>query len=145
MKPEFPRSSYKLVCSSEVLFLPAQILRPKITKAGRYETGFDYSPETVRASVARSLSRLGTEYLDAVYMHDVEFVATPVINGPTAGDHSEALEDPASWGLAEEDKAKIRGEGDQKVLDAVGVLWKLKEEGKVKAVGISGASAGYLV
>lgn len=107
--------------------------------------GFDYSPETIRASVARSLSRLGTEYFDAVYIHDVEYVATPVKDGPTAGDHLKALEDPESWGLGKQDEARIRGEGDQKVLDAVGELWKLKEEGKVKAVGISGAPAAYVI
>ncbi|KAI1169622.1 Aldo/keto reductase [Nemania sp. FL0916] len=54
-----PRSSYFLV-----------------TKAGRIAGDeFDYSPSWVRYSVARSLERLGTEYLDLVYMHDVEFVS----------------------------------------------------------------------
>lgn len=92
----------------------------------------------------RSLSRLNTDYLDVVYVHDVEFIATPVTDGPTGGNHLKALEDPGSWGLMEEDKAKIRGEGDQQVLDAVGELWKLKEEGKIKAVGISGASVAFV-
>ncbi|KAF8574437.1 Aldo/keto reductase [Ramaria rubella] len=121
---DFPRTSYKL-----------------ISKAGRYGTEralFDYSPSTVRGSVLRSLSRLGTDHLDAIYMHDVEYIATPVINGSTAGDHMKALETPESWGLGEGDEAKIRGEGDQQVLDAIRELWKLKDEGKVKAVGISG-------
>lgn len=47
-----------------------------VTKAGRI-TGdeFDYSPQWIRYSIYRSLQRLHTEYLDLVYMHDVEFVS----------------------------------------------------------------------
>ncbi|PHH92077.1 hypothetical protein CDD83_9103 [Cordyceps sp. RAO-2017] len=49
-----------------------------ITKAGRIAADeFDYSPAWIRYSVCRSLDRLGTPYLDLVYMHDVEFVADP--------------------------------------------------------------------
>ncbi|KAK6201717.1 D-threo-aldose 1-dehydrogenase [Scheffersomyces amazonensis] len=45
------------------------------TKAGRVKLDdFDYSRENVRNSVKRSLQRLGTTYLDLVYMHDIEFV-----------------------------------------------------------------------
>lgn len=45
------------------------------TKAGRIQLDdFDYSRTWVRKSVERSMSRLGTDYLDLVYMHDVEFV-----------------------------------------------------------------------
>lgn len=69
-------------------------------------------------------------------------MATPVIDGPAGKYHLDALEDPGSWGLGEEDRAKIRGEGDQQVIYAVAELWKLKEEGRIKAVGISGASVG---
>ena len=47
-----------------------------ITKCGRIAGDeFDYSPEWVRQSVARSLQRLRTDYLDIVYCHDVEFVS----------------------------------------------------------------------
>jgi D-arabinose 1-dehydrogenase len=46
-----------------------------LTKVGRIAGDeFDYSKEWVRQSVARSLQRLKTEYLDVVYCHDVEFV-----------------------------------------------------------------------
>lgn len=46
-----------------------------MTKCGRYGVWeFDYSPATIRKSVARSCRRLGVEYLDVVYLHDVEFV-----------------------------------------------------------------------
>lgn len=58
VRENFPRNTYKL-----------------LTKVGRVAAAsFDYSPAWIRTSVARSLSRLGTEYLDLVYCHDVEFV-----------------------------------------------------------------------
>lgn len=55
----YPRSSYQL-----------------LTKVGRVgQRQFDYSAEWIRESVQRSLKRLGTDYLDVVYCHDVEFVS----------------------------------------------------------------------
>ncbi|WPK23299.1 hypothetical protein PUMCH_000534 [Australozyma saopauloensis] len=58
IKEEWPREKYFI-----------------FTKAGRIqEDEFDYSRQHVRKSVLRSLQRLKTTYLDAVYMHDVEFV-----------------------------------------------------------------------
>lgn len=58
LKPEWNRESY-FIC----------------TKAGRVKLNdFDYSRTSVRNSVYRSLKRLNTEYLDLVYMHDIEFV-----------------------------------------------------------------------
>lgn len=46
-----------------------------MTKVGRVTaTQFDYSPAWIRQSVARSLRRLRTDYLDVVFCHDVEFV-----------------------------------------------------------------------
>lgn len=60
LKPEWPRESY-FIC----------------TKAGRVKLDeFDYSRPAVRKLVQRSLERLDTEYLDLVYMHDIEFVET---------------------------------------------------------------------
>jgi D-arabinose 1-dehydrogenase len=53
-----PRSSY--------------FLATKVGRIGGSE--FDYSAEWVRYSISRSLQRLGTQYLDVVYCHDVEFV-----------------------------------------------------------------------
>jgi aryl-alcohol dehydrogenase-like predicted oxidoreductase len=45
------------------------------TKLGRYDLGhFDFSARRVRESVDVSLHRLGTDYLDIVLCHDVEFV-----------------------------------------------------------------------
>jgi aryl-alcohol dehydrogenase-like predicted oxidoreductase len=46
-----------------------------MTKVGRIGVKkFDYSPEWIRASIARSLKRLHTDYLDVVFVHDVEFM-----------------------------------------------------------------------
>ncbi|KAL4782116.1 Aldo/keto reductase family-domain-containing protein [Aspergillus varians] len=59
VQSNFPRDSYHL-----------------LTKVGRISgSSFDYSPQWVRKSIARSLRRLHTEYLDVVYCHDVEFVS----------------------------------------------------------------------
>jgi D-arabinose 1-dehydrogenase len=45
------------------------------TKVGRVGIDwFEYGKEQVRSSVLRSFERLGVEYLDIVYCHDVEFV-----------------------------------------------------------------------
>ncbi|KAI9719796.1 MAG: hypothetical protein M1812_003284 [Candelaria pacifica] len=47
-----------------------------LTKVGRIGSSeFDYSPPWVSQSIQRSLQRLGTDYLDLVYCHDVEFVS----------------------------------------------------------------------
>ncbi|KAI8937364.1 hypothetical protein NX059_006570 [Plenodomus lindquistii] len=55
----FPRNSYMI-----------------LTKVGRIASAeFDYSKEWVRTSIANSLEKLHTEYLDLVYCHDVEFVS----------------------------------------------------------------------
>ncbi|KAF4308777.1 Aldo/keto reductase [Botryosphaeria dothidea] len=46
-----------------------------MTKCGRIAADkFDYSPEWIRQSVARSLERMHTDYLDVVFTHDCEFV-----------------------------------------------------------------------
>jgi D-arabinose 1-dehydrogenase len=82
------------------------------TKVGRLGIReFDYSPESVRKSVLRSLERLGVEKLDVVYCHDVEFVTR------------------------------------REVILAVAELFKIRDEGKLRYVGISGTLVlleGYL-
>ncbi|TFK74437.1 Aldo/keto reductase [Pluteus cervinus] len=122
LEEEFPRSSYQLM-----------------TKCGRYGVNnFDYAPTTIRDGVMRSLSRLQTDYLDTVYLHDVEFVATPVLPR-VSGNHATALTtEKREYGLIEGEEAEIRGDGDRKILDAYGELQKLQEEGIVKHIGITG-------
>jgi aryl-alcohol dehydrogenase-like predicted oxidoreductase len=73
------------------------------TKLGRYsDIHFDFSAKRVAESVHVSLHRLGTDHLDVLLMHDVEFVPLPQI-----------------W---------------EETLPAI---LKLKEQGKVRAVGFS--------
>ncbi|GAA5919083.1 hypothetical protein JCM1841_003739 [Sporobolomyces salmonicolor] len=127
---EFSRESYQI-----------------ITKIGRYgrakEDGFDYSAERVRASVKRSMELMGTDYLDGVYAHDVEFVSEQLDDAGEEGwkvDSNGKIreEDLARWGLRDEDAATIRGPGDEKVLGAMRTLFQLKKEGLIRAVGFSG-------
>jgi L-galactose dehydrogenase len=50
------------------------------SKLGRYSgTHFDFSAKRVEESVHVSLHRLGTDYLDVMLLHDVEFVPLPQI------------------------------------------------------------------
>lgn len=139
LREEFPRSSYKLVCHSSVEGFKWSEFVLKMTKCGRYGTStFDYAPTTIRESVKRSLQRLQTDYLDSVYLHDAEFVATSVAPRPTGNPTAALKDEAAAYGLAAGDEAKIHGEGDQKILDAFHELQKLKEEGLVKNIGITG-------
>ena len=112
-----------------------------MTKCGRYgptPEQCDYSPTTIRASVQRSLSRLNTTYLDTVYLHDTEFVSAS-IGTRIAGDHTTALlGGEVEYGLVQGEEDKIRGEGDQRILDALAELRKMQGEGLIKSVGISG-------
>lgn len=114
-----------------------------MTKCGRFgptAAHFDYSPQTIRASVRRSLERLHTNYLDTVYLHDVEFVCSHV-QPRSSGNHMLALSSEKSeYGLLEGQEAKVWGPGDQIILDAIAELRKMKEEGIVKHVGITGRS-----
>ncbi|CDZ97837.1 Predicted oxidoreductase [Phaffia rhodozyma] len=125
LRDEYPRNTYKVV-----------------TKCGQYSSdGFDYSPENIERSVRRSLDRLGCEYLDIVYLHDVEFIADklPGLQKPNRPKEAFSYTQVAqSMGLAPEDQGKILGEGDAKVLKAFEVLGRLKEEGLIKEIGICG-------
>src|SRR5690606_21364463 len=50
------------------------------TKAGRYgENEFDFSSSTIVKSVEESLTRLNTDYVDMLFLHDVEFVEGDII------------------------------------------------------------------
>ena len=138
----------------------------QMTKCGRIAgSEFDYSPAGVRASVLRSLERLQTTYLDTVYLHDIEFVATPCAprtegnhfgalgseahkydlvtdaesNEPLPSTTSQCLPDEAAaYGLAPGDEGKVRGHGDEQILAAFAELRKLKSEGLVRRIGITG-------
>jgi L-galactose dehydrogenase len=80
------------------------------TKCGRYDvTDFDFSASTVRAGLEASLTRLGTEYVDLLQVHDVEF-----------GDYA------------------------QIVHETLPELARLKAEGKIRYIGITGYPLGML-
>ncbi|PWZ02217.1 DUF21-domain-containing protein [Testicularia cyperi] len=142
LRPEFPRSTYFLM-----------------TKCGRYGPDakhFDYSPEKVDSSVRGSCRRLGTDYLDAALMHDTEFVCDKVgrshDEGWSSGIVSDLVQPEAvgcsqtrqevidSLGLHNSTSAasKVHGPGDEQILAAVRTLFKLKDEGVIRRVGISG-------
>jgi len=114
----------------------------QITKVGRYPTGFDYAPETIESSVARSLRRLHTSYLDVVYLHDVEFVADEKLC-KREGNHVTALAgESEQYGLDEDQEGEAYSGKDHKVLAAVKKLFELRDErGVIKRVGISGKCA----
>lgn len=116
-----------------------------MTKCGRYgatKAHFDYRPDTIRRSVERSLARLHTDYLDTVYLHDVEFVCSQV-QPRQEGNHMHALDtENVEYGLDPGQEGKVWGEGDQILLDAVAELRKMKAEGLIKNVGITGKCAG---
>jgi D-arabinose 1-dehydrogenase len=144
LETEFPRGTYKL-----------------LTKVGRYgpnATDFDYTPATIRRSVRRSLQRLHTQYLDVVYLHDVEFVA-PCVAPRAEGNHASALgAEAVAYGLASEQDVSDDGEGerarstvavrtagdDERILEAISELRALQADGLIRQVGISGPSASRL-
>jgi D-arabinose 1-dehydrogenase len=110
-----------------------------MTKCGRYGMStFDYSPKTIRESVLRSLERLKTDYLDVVYLHDVEFVAEFLAPGATGNAVGALGEEAEAYGLKAGDEGKAAGEGDQRVLAAFAELRKLKAEGLIRQIGITG-------
>lgn len=143
LRPEFPRSSYMLVRSFHGIDERKQTdnYTRKMTKCGRFGSerqNFDYSPEAVRKSVERSLLRLKTNYIDVVYLHDIEFVAEEVMP-IRSGNHNAALTTHASaYGLAKGQEGKIWGEGDQRILDAYSELRKMQAEGLIRKIGITG-------
>lgn len=50
------------------------------TKAGRYGVDqFDFSRKRIIDSVEESLARLHTDYIDILYLHDIEFVSPDII------------------------------------------------------------------
>lgn len=74
------------------------------TKLGRYDAAhFDFSAKRVVESVDVSLHRMGTDHLDIILCHDIEFV-----------------------------------EMSQIVNETLPALQKIKEQGKVRFIGISG-------
>ena len=81
---------------------------------------------------------MNTAYLDVVYLHDVEMVADEVMP-KRDGDHSSALGvDREVYGLAIGQEGKVWGDGDRKVLEAYSELKRMKGEGLVRKIGLTG-------
>ncbi|GAE94356.1 oxidoreductase [Gracilibacillus boraciitolerans JCM 21714] len=74
------------------------------TKAGRFGVDdFDFSKKTIVKSLDESLQRLGTDYVDILYLHDIEF-----------------------------------GSYDQVIEEGIPALKELKEQGKIRFLGVTG-------
>ncbi|KAG0696719.1 Aldo/keto reductase family-domain-containing protein [Suillus ampliporus] len=118
LEQEFPRDSYT---------------------SAAYATEFDYTPESIESSVARSLRRMHTDYLDVVYLHDVEFVADEKLS-KREGNHVTALgSEREQYGLDEGQEGEAYTEKDQIILAAVEKLFELRDDRRViRRVGISG-------
>jgi L-galactose dehydrogenase len=81
------------------------------TKVGRYGLDdFDFSADRVVSSVDESLARLGTDHLDLIQCHDIEF-----------------------------------GDLDQVVTETIPALFRLRDQGKVRHVGITGYPVSTLM
>nr|ODN89243.1 galactose dehydrogenase [Cryptococcus depauperatus CBS 7855] len=102
-----------------------------ITKVGKYGPNpkdHIWEPEVLKASVNRSLQRLGTDYLDVVYLHDVEYaLPLPSYSGKSVMHLQKVLSQPPVP-IAEESK----------ILEGIATLRQLQSQAKVTLVGIAG-------
>ncbi|KJE01371.1 galactose dehydrogenase [Cryptococcus gattii NT-10] len=102
-----------------------------ITKVGKYgpnSSDHTYSPEVVKASVERSLRRLKTDYLDAVYLHDVEYTLPgPSYEGNPVPLLSTILSQPL-----------VPTAEEIKILDGIAALREFQTSGHILLVGIAG-------
>ncbi|WWD19481.1 hypothetical protein CI109_103941 [Kwoniella shandongensis] len=102
-----------------------------ITKVGKYgpnSRDHTYSSEVVRASVERSLKRLNTDYLDVVYLHDVEYTLPP----PSFSGNP-VLSIPSILSLPPTPTPE-----ESSVLEGIAALRTLQSEGKIILCGIAG-------
>lgn len=105
-----PRDAWVISTKAGEEFDPA-------TSSSRY----DFSAAAIRASIDRSLKRLGTDYLDIALLH---FASSTVLDERVLSDRTDALPtDP------------LRAE-------ALGALRDLREQGLVRAVGASTGTVG---
>lgn len=85
-----------------------------------------------------SLEAFQTDYLDVVFLHDVEFIAEEAGNANAAGFPMRALQHPQQYHLRPEDAQTSLGQGDETVVLAYQTLLELKEQGLIRRAGISG-------
>lgn len=83
-------------------------------------------------------------HISQVYLHDVEYVCE-AIQPRVSGNPVLALgEDKKAYGLAEGYEAIVHGTGDQILLDAIAELRRLKSEGLIRNIGITGAHTSHI-
>lgn len=96
----------------------------------------------------KSCKLLKTTYLDAVYIHDVEFIADDLGAISDRSGNPEAILDDQYLleraGLSDLENCKSQGIGDDLVLEAVSALFELKKQGIVHRVGISGKPTSFI-
>ncbi|WVQ72962.1 hypothetical protein IAR50_002524 [Cryptococcus sp. DSM 104548] len=118
---DYPRDSYHL-----------------ITKVGKYGPNCRdhvWDPEVIKASVERSLQRLGTDYLDAVYLHDIEYTLPPPSCSHTPlVDISSVLSRPL-----------VPTPEESTLLLAISTLRILQLSGKILKIGIAGYALPVLL
>ncbi|KAK8853070.1 hypothetical protein IAR55_003771 [Kwoniella newhampshirensis] len=102
-----------------------------ITKVGKYgpsSRDHTYAADAVRASVDRSLKRLKTDYLDIVYLHDVEYILPPPsFSGNPVLSIPSILSQPLTPTPEE-----------SSVLEGITTLRSLQDENKILLCGIAG-------
>ncbi|TIA73775.1 hypothetical protein E3P91_01287 [Wallemia ichthyophaga] len=106
-----------------------------ITKVGHYGDEVNYSEARIHESLRRSFAYLNTDYLDIVYLHDVEFVAEAIADINEAGHPTRVLDNLQKYNLTGE--PRILGKGDEEVLNALRILNGYKKKGKIRNIGVS--------
>ncbi|WWC71838.1 uncharacterized protein I206_105797 [Kwoniella pini CBS 10737] len=110
----YPRESYHLIT--------------KVGKYGPNSKDHRFDPDTIRKSVERSLKRMNTDYLDVVYLHDIEYILPP----PSySGNPLDSINSILSLPL-------IPTKEEQILLTAIETLRELQNQGKILKVGIAG-------
>ncbi|WVQ84887.1 hypothetical protein IAT38_007050 [Cryptococcus sp. DSM 104549] len=102
-----------------------------ITKVGKYgpnSRDHTFEPEVVKASVARSLKRLQTDYLDVVYLHDVEYALPPPSYSGNPLDVLQTIISQPPTPTPEE----------AAILSGIAALRELQSAGQILQVGIAG-------
>ncbi|WVR07820.1 hypothetical protein IAU60_004863 [Kwoniella sp. DSM 27419] len=111
---DYPRGSYHLIT--------------KVGKYGPNSRDHHFDAETVRKSVERSLRRMNTDYLDVVYLHDLEYtLPPPSYQGNPLDSLSSVLSAPTEPTKEE-----------SVLLEAISTLRSLQQQGKILHVGIAG-------
>ncbi|WRT70394.1 uncharacterized protein IL334_007392 [Kwoniella shivajii] len=114
LESDYPRGSYHLIT--------------KVGKFGPNSKDHHFDRVSVRKSVERSLKRLNTDYLDVVYLHDLEYILPPPSYSGKSISSLSAILSSSMEPTKEE----------QILLGAIEELRELQDQGKILKVGIAG-------